>query len=134
MAVTVDDLLGCWTLDRVVLRRGGRARKLPGVGWKGLLLYTPDCHVAAVLTVGVGPVRKTVAYAGPFSLAHDQVLHHVTAATLPMRPGRTERRAARLHPEGAGSLMLTAPWGRWALELFWSRAKATTPAHPDAAT
>ncbi|MFI6515254.1 hypothetical protein ACIBF1_06775 [Spirillospora sp. NPDC050679] len=131
---TIDpgQLTGAWVLQRVLLGHGGRGRPMPGCTWNGLLLYTADRHFSATLSITVGPVRKAFAYAGTFDIDDvpsdtdaARVLHDPAVATLPLRPGRTQRRIARLRQDPA-ALTLTAAWRGWAMDLAWTRPDSAT--------
>ncbi|MGI5171382.1 hypothetical protein ACQEU3_44235 [Spirillospora sp. CA-253888] len=122
-----EQLTGAWILHRVLLGHGGRVRPMPGCTWNGLLLYTADRHFSATLSVSVGPLRKAIAYAGTFEIddvpsdtGAARVLHDAAVATLPLRPGRTQRRIARLRHDPT-VLTLTAAWRGWAMDLAWTR-------------
>ncbi|WP_067479989.1 hypothetical protein [Actinomadura hibisca] len=124
--ITPERLTGAWTLHRVLLRRGGKGRPMPASAWKGLLFYSADRHFSVTLSVSLGPLRKTIAYAGTFAVdatrpgSPAQMLHQPAMATLPLRPGRTQRRAARLQQD-PDVLTLTAAWRGWSMDLVWTR-------------
>ncbi|MFC9970573.1 hypothetical protein ACFVH6_06680 [Spirillospora sp. NPDC127200] len=127
-----EQLTGTWVLQQVLLGHGGRGRPIPGCTWNGLLLYTADRHFSATLSVAVGPVRKAFAYAGTFDIddvpsdtGAARMLHAPAVATLPLRPGRTQRRTARLRQDPV-VLTLTAVWRGWAMDLAWTRPDSGT--------
>ena len=143
---TPSDLHGAWHLRRfVVAFDDGRPDLHPfGPGARGLLVYTPDGAMSAVLSradrapLGVPrleasgratPEAKAAAfdgylsYAGTWRLEGDAVVHTVTLAQTPELVGQQNRRTARLEGD---TLTLSYRWtGRSRVgrthTLLWSR-------------
>ena len=126
--LTAQDLVGAWALDAFTIRfDDGRPALEPfGPDASGLLTYTPDGWMSAVLARGDRPplgvsrleasaradeaaraaaFDSYLSYAGRWRLEVDaqgdaHVVHEVTLALVPELVGQDNRRAARLLDDG----------------------------------
>jgi len=144
-----EDLHGAWHLRRFVITfDDGRAALHPlGADARGLLIYSPDGWMSAVLSrgdrgpLGVARLERSAAappeakarafdsylsYAGTWRLDGEQVVHQVTLAQTPELVGQENRRVARLDGDGltlSYRLVARSGVGR-TYALSWSRAHA----------
>ena len=144
-----SDLVGAWRLaDFHITYADGRPAVAPmGEGAQGLLVYTADGHVSAVLSradraaLGVGGLEQArhgaaqakveafdtyMSYAGRYHIDGDEVVHTVELALLPDAVGRAQRRHVHWQE---GTLVLhydvTPPsGGTRRYRLTWTRAEA----------
>ena len=140
-----EDIVGAWRLDQFFAEGPGGRRRFPyGEDAKGLLLYSADGWVSAVLHRGerggfssqslerAGQATEVdkarafdgyTSYAGRYTIDGDVVRHEVAHALVPTLVGQTLERRARLH-DGALSLSYEVA-GRnrtYVYVLHWSRA------------
>ncbi|MFD5098251.1 lipocalin-like domain-containing protein [Streptomyces albidochromogenes] len=132
----VDELIGAWVLEDFSATREGVTTHPLGEQPGGLLLYTADGWMSALLTSGPkggtdftdtrDAPEGTVAYAGRWErTAEGSVLHHVQSSHFGPWVGATLQRGVRFRP---GSLELTAVTtrgSRWLLR--WRRAESAPP-------
>ncbi|MBT2445144.1 lipocalin-like domain-containing protein [Streptomyces sp. ISL-36] len=137
----VDELIGAWALEDFSAARDGVTTHPLGDRPGGLLLYTADGWMSALLTPdpetrtdgtsAEGAPGGTVAYAGRWSrTAGGVVLHHVWSSHYAPWVGATLERGVHLRP-GARELELTAVTtrgSRWLLR--WRRAASTDRPQP----
>jgi len=114
-----DQLHGSWLLERFVIRfADGRPPVHPfGEDARGLLMYTPDGHMSAILSRAGRPLLDAsrletsakapaeekagafdsyLSYGGRWSIDGDEVVHTVEYALTPNLVGRDNRRRAAL--------------------------------------
>ncbi|MER7834726.1 lipocalin-like domain-containing protein [Streptomyces sp. NPDC096040] len=111
----MEDIVGTWVLEDFTVEREGVTSHPLGEHPGGVLLYTPDGWMSALLTADPGGARAsglpeigsgTVAYAGPWELTPDgAVLHHVQVSHYGDWLGTVLERSVRFTREG---LELTA--------------------------
>ncbi|MFI2189114.1 lipocalin-like domain-containing protein [Streptomyces sioyaensis] len=130
----VDDIVGGWRLVHCSVERAGRTTRPLGDRPGGMLLYTADGWMSALLTTdpaltapagGASPEpgasAGTVAYAGRWERTADgSVRHHVRASHYTPWIGTTLERAVRFGPD---ELQLTAATAQGSRQrLLWRRA------------
>ena len=99
---TAADLIGAWELERwaPVPDDGGPAAFPLGEDARGLILYTPDGHVSAMLAravaTGEGPFGDAFAYAGRVEVRDGAVFHSIRVSTDPALVGVTSTRRIAL--------------------------------------
>ncbi|MFF8512848.1 lipocalin-like domain-containing protein [Streptomyces sp. NPDC015492] len=125
----MDDLIGVWTLDGFSAEREGEVTHPLGEHPGGMLVYTADGWVSALLVPeghGDRPVQEpatTAAYAGRWERSGDTVLHHVGLSLHAPWVGTILRRDVRLASETELELTTTSTSGaHWSLR--WRRATA----------
>jgi len=109
----MDDIVGAWKLTDLILRRGDSVQRPLGDKPSGMLVYTPDGWVTALLTTEAGPGAEldearaalleslggphgTTAYAGRWERSADgAVLHHVQSSHHTPWVGTTLKRDVR---------------------------------------
>jgi hypothetical protein len=135
-------ILGAWSLVSFAGRNAkGETRALMGSGARGLLIYTDDGFMSAVISSGkrapfksadsragtpeeIGPAFKNyMSYCGRYTLSGDEITHHVEMSLFPNWIGGDQRRFAALR---GGELVLSTPPMRvagdeWVYELVWRR-------------
>ncbi|MET9827970.1 lipocalin-like domain-containing protein [Streptomyces sp. NPDC006385] len=127
----MDELIGAWALENSTTTRGGITTHPLGEHPSGLLLYTADGWMSALLTPdpevrshvppAPGAPGGTVAYAGRWSRSADRlVLHHVWSSHYAPWVGATLERGVRLRPGALELTAVTAGGSRWLLR--WRRA------------
>ena len=131
---------GAWRLDRHQRRSlSGEVQEIPN--WDGLLIYTSDGYMSAVMSntlrpwfasndIRAGIPNETKAafdsylsYCGRYTLLGDQVIHHVEMSMFPNWKGGDQPRFVSMKE---GRLILSAPpmlveGEEWTYELHWSR-------------
>ncbi len=122
-----ERLVGTWRLvssQREEVATGRREDQF-GPAPRGVITYTPDGHMMALLTRGDPPPirddadraaqhRHMVAYAGRFEVVGDAVHHHVEVSWQPATVGTTFVRHVRF--EGEDRLVLRSPPGPSAMD------------------
>ncbi|MEV6563506.1 lipocalin-like domain-containing protein [Streptomyces kronopolitis] len=127
-----DEIVGGWSLVQCSVERAGRETRPLGDRPGGMLLYTPDGWMSALLTTDpasavvvaeVGASGGTVAYAGRWERTPDgSVRHRVAASHYGPWVGTTLERAVH---HGTDELVLTATTDEGARQcLRWRRARA----------
>jgi hypothetical protein len=136
------DLIGTWRLVSYTMLVDGQRLDVLGPDPIGLLVYSADGFMSAVLTARgrpsagarslmdaesdavLGSARQSIAYAGRFEVIGDEARHHVEASLLPDREGMTLLRRIRLE----GSRLILSPTPETASvdpsaqsELVWER-------------
>lgn len=138
VGVDVDEIIGGWRLVRCSVERAGKETRPLGDRPGGMLLYTRDGWMSALLTsdpaiVGraaaqseaiteAGVAGGTVAYAGRWERMPDgSVRHHVVASHYGPWVGVTLERGVRREPD---ELVLTAATDDGARQrLRWRRVR-----------
>ncbi len=144
MTVAPEDILGSWTLVRIEAMGPDAERQPPPFGGRpeGLLHYLPDGRMVAIVQQGgresiaggrkggtdaewKGAARSFTAYAGPYEIMPDHIVHHVEFNSFPNDVGSDYIRYARI--EG-GFLVLETPLDpgpdQRPMRLFWKRLEA----------
>ena len=135
-------ILGTWLLVSFQGRNAaGKTRELMGAGANGLLIYTADGYMSAVISGGRRPsfasedyrggtpeetqaaFKTYMSYCGRYTLSGDEITHHVGMSMFPNWTGGEQRRFATLR---GGALVLSTPPMRvageeWTYELVWRR-------------
>jgi hypothetical protein len=140
MSVRQEDLLGSWTLVRIELLDPADTGPPPFGGKpEGVLHYLPDGRMVAILhQAGRADIpggrkggtdqewkraaRSFTAYAGPYEIMSDHVVHHVEFNAFPNDVGTDYIRYARIED---GMLVLETPLDpgpdQRPMRLFWKR-------------
>jgi hypothetical protein len=131
-----DALLGTWKLEKVWVSDGDTVVDPAFFGENpyGVISYMPDDRMSVVITHGGrGPIpggragsdadlleaaRTFVAYAGPFSIRGEEVVHHIETNSFPNDVGSDYVRHARLEGD---TLQLSTPFHGKTMRLFWRR-------------
>jgi hypothetical protein len=134
-----DKLVGTWTLVSAssAAPNGERDANPYGLSPSGLLTYTADGRVAALISYGgrkplsalsspqdqAEAFRTFFAYAGRYSLSGDQVTHHVEISSVQNYVGKDLPRTVRFEPDQI--VLVTPPTavnGKvQTVELIWQR-------------
>jgi len=146
-AQSTEKLVGTWKLvSAKITTDKGEVRDSWGPNPEGLLMYTADGRMSAILTLGgrkplsvsdfisaPAPERaeafaSMTAYAGRYTLAGDKVVHHVEVASMPNDVGANmERVVVHLDAERL-VLRVAKPYLRGGMivqsqELVWQKVK-----------
>jgi hypothetical protein len=146
-AQSADQLVGTWKLvSAKITTDKGEARDSWGPHPEGLLTYTADGRMSAILTLGdrkplsvsdfisaPAPERaeafaSMTAYAGRYTLTGDKVVHHVEVASTPNDVGANMERVV-VHLDGDRLVLRVArPYLRGGMmvqsqELVWQKVK-----------
>ncbi|MET9512505.1 lipocalin-like domain-containing protein [Streptomyces flavidovirens] len=135
----MDDLVGAWALEDFSATRGGVTTHPLGNRPGGMLLYTADGWMSALLTPGPaghagvpdahGAPGGTVAYAGRWErTAKGAVLHHVQFSHFGPWVGATLERGVHFRPGGLELTAVTTRGSHWLLR--WRRAGPTPRLRP----
>ena len=139
--IMTADLVGCWTLRscRSVTENGEVSYPF-GQNATGLLLYTPDNHMAVQIAAAdrgsigadnpmspaAGAEQRAnafstyLAYFGTYEVERDRVIHDVQMSLFPDWSGQRQVRAFTLD---GGTLTLTRDAGDTTIELVWLRVE-----------
>ncbi|MFE5144319.1 lipocalin-like domain-containing protein [Streptomyces fagopyri] len=120
--ITAQTLLGTWLLGNVTeVDENGQAREdAYGSGAMGMIMYSPDGYMSAVVRGERDARPVTVAYSGTYSLDNGVLRHHVCVGIPPFDSDQTR------HPEllAPDTLKLsTGERGRARTEITWRRAR-----------
>lgn len=141
MSVTQAEILGSWKLQRIENAGPGAETALAPFGGKpeGLLHYLPDGRMIAIVQSGdrqhvaggwgggsdaewKRAAKSFTAYAGPYEIRNDHIVHHVEFNSFPNEVGCEYVRFARIEN---GELVLETPpdarVGGRVMRLFWKR-------------
>jgi hypothetical protein len=146
-AQSADQLVGTWKLvSAKITTDKGEVRDSWGPNPEGLLMYTADGRMSAILTLGnrkplsvsdfisaPAPERaeafaSMTAYAGRYTLSGEKVIHHVEIASMPNDVGANmERVVVHLDSERL-VLRVAKPYLRGGMmvqsqELVWQKVK-----------
>lgn len=146
-AQSADQLVGTWKLvSAKITTDKGEVRDSWGPHPQGLLTYTSDGRMSAILTLGdrkplsvsdfiSAPVLERAeafasmtAYAGRFTLTRDKVVHHVEVASMPNDVGASMERVV-VHLDADRLILRVAkPYLRGGMmvqsqELVWQKVK-----------
>lgn len=146
-AQSADRLVGAWRLvSAKITTDKGEVRDSWGPNPEGLLMYTADGRMSAILTLGnrkplsvtdfisaPAPERaeafaSMTAYAGRYTLAGDKVVHHVEVASTPNDVGANMERLV-VHVDAERLVLRVAkPYLRGGMmvqsqELVWQKVK-----------
>jgi hypothetical protein len=137
-----ETILGVWRLDSFHGRSSsGKTRLGLGDGADGLLIYTADGYMSAVISGRSRPsfisadyrggtpeesqaaLKTYLSYCGRYTLSGDTVTHHVEMSMFPNWIGSEQRRSVKLRD---GRLVLGTPptlvgGEEWIYELVWRR-------------
>lgn len=119
--IEFQQLVGAWRLERATLRNHAddAVTDMFSPNPKGLLLYTPDGGVSALIEKEAGSGEVAVSYAGRASIAEDVVTHHVQVGNAKYPDGTELVRRAVLGTDGA--LNLTVDYPNVTGTLVWRR-------------
>ena len=93
--MTKDDLIGTWRFVdfRLISDKDGGAVTRPwGDDHAGQIVYAPDGFMSVLIRREGG----TMAYAGPYTIEGDTVVHHIELATDDKLVGTAQRRRVEL--------------------------------------
>jgi hypothetical protein len=146
-AQSADKLVGTWKLvSAKITTDKGEVRDSWGPSPEGLLMYTADGRMSAILTLGnrqplsisdfiSAPVPERAvafasmtAYAGRYTLAGDKVVHHVEVASMPNDVGASMERVIVHLDADRLVLRVAKPYLRGGMmvqsqELVWQKVK-----------
>ena len=93
MSASTKDLLGAWHLESwSFVYDDGRPPEYPlGADARGIILYTADGHVGAMIMRTSG-IAESFAYAGRYDVHDGAVFHSIEVATNPALVGITSTR------------------------------------------
>jgi hypothetical protein len=135
-------IIGVWRLERHQRRnRHGEVEMISPSEWDGLLIYTSDGFMSAVMSklsrsrftsedfrAGTPDETKAafdgyLSYCGRYTIVGDQIVHHVEMSMFPNWSGGDQHRSASMQEN---KLVLTAPpmqleGEEWTYELHWYR-------------
>jgi len=119
----LDQLIGTWELHSSTSMDGdGVVQNRHGEAPSGLLLYTSDGSVSAMVSAGSDSNSLDVSYAGRVTVRGDTVTHHVLVGAPPFTVGTELVRHAELASDGtlrytvrgdAGAATTTVTWRRF---------------------
>jgi hypothetical protein len=146
-AQSTEKLVGTWKLvsAKITIDKG-EVRDSWGPNPEGLLMYTADGRMSAILTLGgrkalsvadfisaPAPERaeafaSMTAYAGRYTLAGDKVVHHVEVASMPNDVGANMERVVVHLDADRLVLRVAKPYLRGGMmvksqELVWQKVK-----------
>lgn len=139
-----ESIVGTWRLVSFHGRKAdGSFRPAFGENAQGLLVYTADGHMIAILSESNRPTFRSgdfrggtpeealaaansyISYCGRYELDGDTVTHHVEMSLFPNWIGQDQVRNLRFVD---GNLILRTPsfllsGGEWTFELVWERVR-----------
>lgn len=135
------DFVGTWKLlDYAFLYDDGRVERPWGEEVAGYLLYSAEGYMSGNLSAarqsrsvergrdGTSPRRRDyIAYAGPYTVGEETIIHHVEVSLFPNWLGTAQ---VRYHTLEGDKLVLRTPpvlsdEGRMAVQLIWQRVRAS---------
>jgi hypothetical protein len=91
--VPLSQLHGTWRLiQRRVRKADGTVMNVTGDNPRGFIMYSPDGYMAVEFYMPIGGADKFFAYAGPYELKGDTMLHHMQVSSTPENIGKTFER------------------------------------------